>query len=258
MKNLITTIFAATMLATTAQAEMTIVNPGSEEGAFRQVLTTIGQEVDHSFVQANNPVTAYSYIDGASTPVLTVWSSEWPGDADMQSPAIDADNLVALMTYETMMCSRQFANLDAMAGQDVKIATWGSEPVAKFLTALGAEKDINFVVVPFGGSGSTTKGYIAGDADTVFTITTRQGTIEEDSATSCIAFSATGDLGFRFVDAIVTVDAEENTTQGLRTLVSELSNSEEWNDKFSGTVTYVGGSDINIAMFKEAVVNFSK
>jgi len=37
MKNLITTIFAATMLATTAQAEMTIVNPGSEEGAFRQV-----------------------------------------------------------------------------------------------------------------------------------------------------------------------------------------------------------------------------
>ena len=145
MNKLITTL-AAIFIATSAHAEITIVNPGSEEGAFRQVLTTIGQEVEHDFVQANNPVTAYSYIDNASTPVLTVWSSEWPGDADMQSPAIDADNLVALMTYETMMCSRQFANLDAMAGQDVKIATWGSEPVAKFLTVLGIEKDINFMV----------------------------------------------------------------------------------------------------------------
>jgi hypothetical protein len=257
MNKLITTL-AAIFIATSAHAEITIVNPGSEEGAFRQVLTTIGQEVEHDFVQANNPVTAYSYIDGASTPVLTVWSSEWPGDADMQSPAIGADNLVALMTYETMMCSRQFANLDAMAGQDVKIATWGSEPVAKFLTVLGIEKDINFVVVPFGGSGSTTKGYIAGDADTVFTITTRQSAIEEDSATSCIAFSADGELGFRFVDAIATVGADTATTDGLRTLVGTLSNTAEWNDKFGGTVTYVGGTGANVFMFEEAVVNFSK
>ena len=257
MNKLITTL-AAIFIATSAHAEITIVNPGSEEGAFRQVLTTIGQEVEHDFVQANNPVTAYSYIDGASTPVLTVWSSEWPGDADMQSPAIDADNLVALMTYETMMCSRQFANLDAMAGQDVKIATWGSEPVAKFLTVLGIEKDINFIVVPFGGSGSTTKGYLGGDADTVFTITTRQGAIEQDNATSCIAFSTDGDLGFRFVDAIATVNADKVTTNNIRNIVTELSTTQEWKDKFSGTVTYVGGTGKNVSMFDSAVINFSK
>jgi hypothetical protein len=257
MNKLITTL-AAIFIATSAHAEITIVNPGSEEGAFRQVLTTIGQEVEHDFVQANNPVTAYSYIDNASTPVLTVWSSEWPGDADMQSPAIDADNLVALMTYETMMCSRQFANLDAMAGQDVKIATWGSEPVAKFLTVLGIEKDINFIVVPFGGSGSTTKGYLGGDADTVFTITTRQGAIEQDNATSCIAFSTDGDLGFRFVDAIATVNADKVTTNNIRNIVTELSTTQEWKDKFSGTVTYVGGTGKNVSMFDSAVINFSK
>jgi hypothetical protein len=255
MNKLITTL-AAIFIATSAHAEITIVNPGSEEGAFRQVLTTIGQEVEHDFVQANNPVTAYSYIDNASTPVLTIWSSEWPGDADMQSPAIDADNLVALMTYETMMCSRQFANLDAMAGQDVKIATWGSEPVAKFLTVLGIEKDINFIVVPFGGSGSTTKGYLGGDADTVFTITTRQGAIEQDNATSCIAFSTDGDLGFRFVDAIATVNADKVTTNNIRNIVTELSTTQEWKDKFS--VTYVGGTGKNVSMFDSAVINFSK
>ena len=256
MKNLIT-LLAAMFIATSAHAEMTIVNPGSEGGAFRQVLSTIGEHVDHKFVQANNPVTAWSYIDGASD-VLTVWSSEWPGDAELTSPVIDGSNLVALMTYETMMCSRQFASMDAMSGKDVKIATWGSEPVAKFLSALGAKHNINFVVVPFGGSGSTTKGYIAGEADTVFTITTRQGAIEEDSATSCIAFSADGDLGFRFVDAIATVGADSATTENLRGVVEKLSITTSWNDQFSGTATYVGGSASNVAMFEEAVVNFSK
>lgn len=257
MKKLITTIVAM-LFATTAYAEMTIVNPGSEEGAFRQVLTTIGQEVEHDFVQANNPVTAYSYIDGADDPVLTIWSSEWPGDPDLKSPEINKSNLVALMTYETMMCSRVFDNLNDMAGKDVKIATWGSEPVAKFLTVLGIEKDINFIVVPFGGSGSTTKGYLGGDADTVFTITTRQGAIEEDSATSCIAFSANGDLGFRFVDAIATVNADEVITNNIRDIVTELSTTQEWKDKFSGTVTYIGGTGKNVFMFNSAVVNFSK
>lgn len=256
MKKLITAL--AIFFATSAQAEMTIVNPGSEEGVFRQILTTIGDKVEHDFVQANNPVTAYSYIEGANDPVLTVWSSEWPGDTKLKSPAINKTNLVALMTYETMMCSREFTDLESMSGKDVKIATWGSEPVAKFLTALGNEKDINFIVVPFSGSGSTTKGYIAGDADTVFTITSRQGAIEEDGATSCIAFSAKGDLGFRFVDAIATVGADEKTTEYLRKVVTKLSATTKWNDKFSGSVTYVGGTTNNVSMFDQAVVNFSK
>jgi len=257
MKNLITAI-TAMFIATAASAEITIINPGSEEGAFRQVLTTLGDNIEHKFVQANNPVTAYSYIQDQTAPVLTIWSSEWPGDSKLKSPKIVADNLVALMTYETMMCSRQFTSLDEMKGQTIKIATWGSEPVAKFLNNLGQKLDVTFEVVPFGGSGSTTKGYIAGDADTVFTITTRQGAIKEDGVTKCIAFSAQGDLGFRFVDAIATLNADTATVDDLRSLVTELSSTTEWQDKFSGTVTYVGGTESNIAMFEEAVVNFSK
>ena len=192
MKTLIT--LAAILFATTASAEVKIVNAGSDTGAFRQVLTTIGETIDHTFIQANNPVTAYTYMQGDD--ILTVWSSEWPGNNDMQSPTIDATNLVALMTYETMICSRTFTSLSDMSGKQVKLATWGSEPVAKFLTTLGTTHNIDFVVVPFGGSSSTTKGYIAGDADTVFTITTRLTAIQEDSATACIAFSDEGDLGF--------------------------------------------------------------
>ena len=248
---------AAMFVATTASAEMTVVNPGSDSGAFRQVLATIGEQVTHEFVQANNPVTAWSYIDGTKD-VLTVWSSEWPGDSELTSPAIDGSNLVALTTYETMLCSREFDSIAAMSGTDVKIATWGSDPVAKFLTTLGEENNINFIVVPFGGSGSTTKGYIAGDADTVFTITTRQGAVQEDTATSCIAFSAEGDLNFRFVDAIITVNSDPATTDNIRDIVTQLSGSTSWADKFSGTSTYVGGTDAHVAMFEEAVVNFSK
>lgn len=254
MKTLIT--LAAILFATTASAEVKIVNAGSDTGAFRQVLTTIGETIDHTFIQANNPVTAYTYMQGDD--ILTVWSSEWPGNNDMQSPTIDATNLVALMTYETMICSRTFTSLSDMSGKQVKLATWGSEPVAKFLTTLGTTHNIDFVVVPFGGSGSTTKGYIAGDADTVFTITTRLTAIQEDSATACIAFSDEGDLGFRFVDAITTVNADATITEQLRSTVATLSTSTEWLDAFSGTSTYVGGTEANVSMFNEAVVNFSK
>ena len=41
MKTLIT--LAAILFATTASAEVKIVNAGSDTGAFRQVLTTIGE-----------------------------------------------------------------------------------------------------------------------------------------------------------------------------------------------------------------------
>lgn len=253
MKNLIA-ILVATVFATSAVAEtINIVNPGSEEGAFRQVLTTIGEQVDHNFVQANNPVTAYSYMSNDN--VLTVWSSEWPGDSDIKSPVINEDNIVALMTYETLMCSRQYKSLDEMAGQQIKIATWGSDPVAKFLNKLGSDIGVDFIVVPFDGSGSTTKGYIAGDADTVFTITTRQGALEEDKETNCFAFSANGDLGFRFVDAIITVNASQEITKHLREVVAALRETAEWKDKFSGTSTYIGNVQ---SMYDEAVINFSK
>jgi tripartite-type tricarboxylate transporter receptor subunit TctC len=253
MKNLIAIIFAS-VLATSAIAEpINIVNPGSEEGAFRQVLTTIGDKVEHNFVQANNPVTAYSYFDDKN--ILTIWSSEWPGDNTIKSPKITEDNIVALMTYETLICSREYKSLDELAGQQIKIATWGSEPVAKFLNALGKEIGAEFIVVPFSGSGSTTKGYIAGDANTVFTITTRQTALEEDKKTTCFAFSENGDLGFRFVDAIVTINVPSKITEYLRNVVDELRQTDNWKEKFNGTSTYIGNVQ---SMYDEAVTNFSK
>lgn len=254
MKKIITTIFA-TLFATATFAEtLTVVNPGSEEGVFRQILTEIVGDQDHQFIQANNPVTAYTYFDSEN--ILTVWSSEWPGNPKLPSPVINEDNLVALMTYETLICSRVFESLDAMSGKQVKIATWGSEPVAKFLATLGNTLNVEFVVVPFDGSGSMTKGYIAKDADTVFTIQSREATLKADTATQCIAFSANGDLGFRFVDAIITVNANDDIVTDLQNIINQEKETAEWKDKFSGSVTYVEG-DL-LPLFNEAVINFTK
>jgi len=189
-------ILMSMLFSTMAYAQVQIINPGSQEGVFRQILSTIGDSTDHNFVQADNPVTAYTYIEGAeggTEPILTIWSSEWPGDDSLKSPKVSKDNIVALMTYETLMCSRAYNSLEDMSGQTVKIATWGSEPVAKFLKNLGAKYNVNFVVVPYSGSGSTTKGYVGKDADTVFTITSRQAALEEDGS-KCIAFSEKGQL----------------------------------------------------------------
>lgn len=254
MKKFITTIFLICFATTVVADQLQIVNPGSEEGAFRQVLSAIGSTVDHDFIQANNPITAYSYFADKNT--LTVWSSEWPGNAEFKSPDIGKDNLVGLMTYETLMCSREFTSLDDMAGKQVKIATWGSKPVARFLSKLGSDLGIDFIVVPFEGSGATVKGYIGSDADTIFTITTKQNAILEDTATKCFAFSENGDLAFRFVDAIVTVNADKKLTVKLREIISMLREKPEWEEKFAGTVTYVG--EDYLPMFEEAVANFSK
>ena len=253
-------IIMSMFFATSLYAEVLVVNPGSQEGAFRQILTTINSELDADFVQADNPVTAYSYIEGTDSTelVVTIWSSEWPGDNSLKSPIISKDNIIALMTYETLMCSRAYNSLEDMSGQTVKIATWGSEPVAKFLKNLGAKYNVNFVVVPYSGSGSTTKGYVGKDADTVFTITSRQAALEEDGS-KCIAFSEKGQLGFRFVDAIITINANYALTNELRSTVTNLSTTTEWNSKFKGSVTYVGnGTNQTIDMFEEAVANFSK
>jgi hypothetical protein len=254
---IITTIFAMVFATASYAQTVNVVNPGSEEGAFRQVLTAISEGTDYSFIQANNPVTAYTYLEQPNA--VTMWSSEWPGDPELPSPAITEDNLIALMTSETLMCSREYSSFEEMAGNDVKIATWGSEPVAKFLTALSEEHGINFVVVPFDGSGTTTKGYVAGDADTVFTITSRQDAIKADNVTTCFAFSENDDLGFRFVDAIITVNADTALTDELRERVAKLSTQNEWLEMFTGTVTYVGGSrEEYLEMFDSAVINFSK
>jgi|TARA_R110000868_G_scaffold234322_1_gene488017 hypothetical protein len=259
MKLLITTLLTA-ILSTAAYAEtLNIVNPGSEEGMFRQVLTEFSDSIDHQFVQANNPVTAATYLENGNA--LTMWSSEWPGNKDITSPVVSDDNIVALMTTETIMCSREFTSFNDMVGKQVKIATWGSNPVAKFLNTLGSNLGIDFIVVPYDGSGSTTKGYIANDADTVFTITTRQPAIEQDTSSTCFAFSAAGDLSFRFVDAVVTVDVDESTITALRSVIAEKSKTENWLEKYKGTSTYVGGAMYDeslLDIYQTAVINFTE
>ena len=257
MKFLIT-ILCATFVASSAFAQrINVVNPGSEEGGFRQALTSIVETLDHRFIQANNPVTAFTYLNNDN--VLTMWGSEWPGNG-IQSPEITEGNIVALMAAETVMCSRKFSSLEEMSGQQVKISSWGSVPVSNYLNNLGNRFNIDFVVVPYDGSGSMVRGYVGGDADTIFTIASRQQSIEEDPNTSCFAFSETDELNFRFVDAIITVNADSKVTALLRAIVKDLKETTEWQNRFSGTVTYVdlnNNADI-LKIYDEAVVNFSQ
>lgn len=214
----------------------TIVNTGSDSGGFKAVLDMVGTKINHDFVQAGNPVVASTYFDGGD--VLTMWSTEWPGDSEMPTVAIDDSTIVALQTYETIMCSRAFNSIGDMAGQTVKIATWGGvDAVTKFLNELGEANNVTFEIVPYDGSGGTTRGYLANDADTIFTIQTRQGKIEADG--NCFAFSANGDLDFAFVDMLLAVNASEAVVWQARAAVAELMSTAEWLAAFEGTETYV-------------------
>tara|TARA_Y100001938_G_C8085096_1_gene431469 strand:+ start:766 stop:1542 length:777 start_codon:yes stop_codon:yes gene_type:complete len=214
----------------------TIVNTGSDSGGFKAVLDMVGTKINHDFVQAGNPVVASTYFDGGD--VLTMWSTEWPGDSEMPTVAIDDSTIVALQTYETIMCSRAFNSIGDMAGQTVKIATWGGvDAVTKFLNELGEANNVTFEIVPYDGSGGTTRGYLANDADTIFTIQTRQGKIEADG--NCFAFSANGDLDFAFVDMLLAVNASEAIVWQARAAVAELMSTAEWLAAFEGTETYV-------------------
>ena len=46
-----------------AGSTTTIVNAGSNDGAFRTVLTMIGDKINHTFVQANNPIIADKHFN---------------------------------------------------------------------------------------------------------------------------------------------------------------------------------------------------
>ena len=213
-----------------------IINAGSDSGAFHQVLTMIGNKVDHKFVQAGNPINASKHFEKSN--VLTMWSTEWPGDESMPSVVMDKNTIVAVQAYETILCSRKYNSIEEMSGQTVKIATWGDSPVIKkFLDGLG----IDFVIVPYGGSGDTVRGYLGKDADTIFTIQTKQSKVEADG--NCFAFSANGDLDFAFVDVLLAVNAENGAVEEFRNIVLELSNTEAWQTAFEGTATYVLNDD---------------
>jgi len=224
-----------------AQTKTTFVNAGSDTGGFHQVLTMIADKLGNSnFIQANNPVVAGTHFDNSN--VLTMWSTEWPGDASLPSVVIDKNTIVAVQAYETILCSRTFNSLSDMSGKDIKIATWGSIPsVTKFLNNLGKSNNINFKIVPYDGSGSTTRGYLGKDADTIFTIQTKQSKVEADG--NCFAFSSEGDIEYAFVDIILAVNPENGALEEFRKAVSELSMTEAWETAFAGSVTYVMNND---------------
>ena len=232
MKKYIITLLMLLWSHTAFAGQTTIVNAGSDSGAYHQVLPMVGQNIDHNFIQANNPIVASKHFDKGN--VLTMWSTEWPGDESMPSVEIDMHSIVAVQAYETILCSRTYNSMDEMSGQTIKIATWGDSPVIKkFLDSLG----INFEIVPYGGSGDTVRGYLGKDADTIFTIQTKQSKVEADG--NCFAFSANGDLDFAFVDVIMGVNADHDMVKSWRKVVSELSTTEAWQSAFAGTATYV-------------------
>ena len=213
----------------------TMVNAGSDSGAFHQMLSMIGDDLNSDFIQANNPVIAGSHFDKKN--VLTVWSTEWPGDSSLPSVVLGKNTIVAVSAYETILCSRAYNSLSEMNGT-IKIATWGESPaVAKFLDDLGNANNVNFEIVPYDGSGATTRGYLGKDADTIFTIQTKQSKVEADG--NCFAFSSEGDLDFAFVDVIVAVNPENGAVEEFRNSVSKLSATEEWQSAFAGSAIYV-------------------
>ena len=238
MKNfIITMLFTLLFINTSYAGSATMVNAGSDSGGFHQVLTMVADKLgsDTQFVQANNPVVAGSYFDQSN--VLTMWSTEWPGDSSLPSVEINENTIVAVQAYETILCSRTYNSLSEMNGT-IKIATWGESPaVSRFLEDLGNANNVNFVIVPYDGSGATTRGYLGKDADTIFTIQTKQSKVEADG--NCFAFSGEGDLDFAFVDVLVAVNPENGALEEFRNTVSELITTDEWQSAFAGTATYV-------------------
>ena len=260
-KLVLTSVIAA-MAATVALAANTtinIVNAGSDTGAFRQVLNLMSEQgLDSNFIQANNPVVASQSFGQEN--VLTVWSSEWPGNPELPSIEIGTDNLVALMVYETVMCSRDYTSFAEMSGETVQVATWGSDTMSRYIGKLSEQTGVNFEIVPYDGSGAMTQGYIGRDANTVLTITTRQAALEEDAGTTCFAISANGDLEYAFVDAIVSLNASEGTTQAMRDAATTMSETTAFLDAFKGMSLKVATSDNQdalIAEFETAVINFT-
>ena len=242
MKKLLITMVILILLPISAFAgnTITIVNSGSNDGAYRTVLVMIGDKIDHTFVQANNPIIASKHFDKQN--VLTMWSTEWAGDESMPSVIIDENTIVAVEAYETILCSRTYTSVSEMSGLTIKIATWGGSPVVKkFLDNYGTANNITFEIVPYGGSGDTVRGYLGKDADTIFTIQTKQSKVEADG--NCFAFSANNDLEFAFIDVILSVNASNGALEEFKNVVSELSITEAWQTAFAGTATYVLDND---------------
>ena len=236
MKSILFSVLLVMSTMASAFAGTTVVNTGSDSGGFHAILSFINDRVKGEYVQAGNPVVAGSYFNKNN--VITMWSTEWPGNSEMPSVTINEDTIVGLQVYETILCSREFSSMNDMKGKDIKIATWGESPaVTKFLKGMAKDLDAQIKVVPYDGSGATTRGYLGGDADTIFTIQTKQSKVEADG--KCFAFSANGYLDFAFVDVILSVNASTDIVSQYRQVVRDLSTTTEWKSSFEGTETYV-------------------
>ena len=131
MKNILFSFFLVAF-ATVANAGTTVVNPGSDSGGFHAVLSMINSEIKGDFIQAGNPVIAGQHLDKEN--VLTIWSTEWPGNPETPRVDFSEETIVGLQVYETVLCSREFITMNDMKGKHIKIATWGDSPaVEKFI-----------------------------------------------------------------------------------------------------------------------------
>ncbi|HAI38362.1 MAG TPA: hypothetical protein DCM40_09675 [Maribacter sp.] len=249
MKNIVLSFILFFSTATASIAGTTVVNTGSDSGGFHAALSFINDRIQGEYVQAGNPMVAGSYFDKDN--IVTMWSTEWPGNEETPRVRMDEDTIIGLQVYETVLCSREFSSMDEMKGKNIKIATWGDSPaVEKFINQMSADLGSEITIVPYDGSGATTRGYLGGDADTIFTTATKQKKVEADG--TCFATSATGDLDFAFVDVILSVNASTDIVSQYRHIVHDLSSTVEWKSSFEGTETYVVNSE-NTDMIVEKV-----
>ena len=240
MKNILLSFIFTISTFASAYAGTTVVNTGSDGGGFHTAITFINKQIQGDFVQAGNPVIAGSHFEKGN--VVTMWSTEWPANSETPRVTMDENTIIGLQVYETVLCSREFSSMDDMKGKHIKIATWGDSPaVEKFINNMAKELDAHFDIVPYDGSGATTRGYLGGDADTIFTTATKQKKVEADG--TCFATSQAGELDFAFVDVILSVNASTDIVSQYRQVLWNVSQSDEWKSSFEGTETYVVNSD---------------
>lgn len=246
-------LLIATLLCINAYSKTQVINAGSAEGQMKQTLMQIAEGTDYNFAQANNPIVATQLFKETKDPILTTWDSAWISIDGIKDYKLPFESMLGIMITHTMICSRQYTSFDAMKGKTVKISTWGSNPVSKVLKDLGKEHSINFVVIPYSGSGAAIKGYIGNDADTIFTITSRMSSVLQDTSTNCFAFSEKDDIKFKFVDGVFLLNGSQAEVDSYRNKFQKLITEQKWLDANKGTQTII----INKTNYKEVTKTYS-
>jgi hypothetical protein len=246
-------LLLAALLCINSYAKTQVINAGSPEGQMKQTLIQIAEGTDYSFSQANNPIVATQLFKETKDLILTTWDSAWVSIDGIKDYKLPPESMLGVMITHTMICSRQHTSFDSMKGKTVKISTWGSSPVAKILKDLGKEHNINFVVIPYSGSGAAIKGYIGNDADTIFTISSRMSSVLQDTSTNCFAFSEKDEIKFKFVDGVFLLNGSQSEVDGYRNKFQKLITEQKWLDANKGTQTII----INKANYKEVTKTYS-